>query len=95
MATAPSSRCSVNAFQAFNLHARQGHDPVFGRGSSTIDQAYGDPAGRLHPNLGPLETPPFYAVRLSTGDIGSLAGLASDEQARVLRGDPLIRFEEG
>ncbi len=72
---------------AFNLHASQGRDPVFSRGSSTTDQAYGDPAARLHPNLGPLETPPFYAVRLSTGDIGSLAGLASDGQARVLRDD--------
>ena len=72
---------------AFNLHAREGHDPAFGRGSSAIDRAYGDPASRLHPNLGPLETPPFYAVRLHTGDIGSLAGLASDAQARVLRSD--------
>jgi succinate dehydrogenase/fumarate reductase flavoprotein subunit len=72
---------------AFNLHAREGRDPEFARGSSAIDRAYGDPASRLHPNLGPLEAPPFYAVRLFTGDIGSLAGLASDAYARVLRGD--------
>jgi succinate dehydrogenase/fumarate reductase flavoprotein subunit len=72
---------------AFNRHARDGHDPDFGRGSSTIDRAYGDPASRSHPNLGPLDKPPFYAVRLQTGDIGSLAGLASDGHARVLRGD--------
>ena len=72
---------------AFNLHASQGHDPVFGRGSSAIDRAYGDPESRPHPNLGPLETPPFYAVRLYTGDIGSLAGLASDANAHVLRDD--------
>ena len=72
---------------AFNHHAHEGHDPAFGRGSSAIDRAYGDPAGRLHPNLGPLETPPFYAVRLHTGDIGSLAGLASDANAHVLRDD--------
>ena len=76
---------------AFNGHAREGRDPEFGRGSSAIDQAYGDPASRIHPNLGPLDAPPFYAGRLHTGDIGSLAGLASDEQARVLRcdGEPI------
>jgi succinate dehydrogenase/fumarate reductase flavoprotein subunit len=76
----------------FNSHAREGRDPEFGRGSSSIDRAYGDPAHPVHPNLGPLETPPFYALRLHTGDIGSLAGLATDAQARVLRvdGQPLI-----
>jgi succinate dehydrogenase/fumarate reductase flavoprotein subunit len=72
---------------SFNRHARDGRDPDFGRGSSAIDRAYGDPTSRSHPNLGPLDAPPFYAVCLHTGDIGSLAGLASDEHARVLRGD--------
>lgn len=71
----------------FNGHARDGHDPDFARGASTIDQAYGDPGAARHPNLGPLETPPYYAVRLHTGDIGSLAGLASDARAQVLRRD--------
>jgi len=77
---------------AFNHHARAGRDPEFGRGSSAIDRAYGDPTHPVHPNLGPLEKPPFYAVRIGTGDIGSLAGLASDAQARVLRadGDPIM-----
>jgi len=77
---------------AFNRHARGGRDPEFGRGDSAIDRAYGDPTSQPHPNLGPLETPPFYAVRLHTGDIGSLAGLASDEQAHVLRGngEPIV-----
>ena len=70
--------------ETFNSNARAGHDPEFGRGDSAIDRAYGDPAHPVHPNLGPLDRPPYYAVRLRTGDIGSLAGLASDENARVL-----------
>lgn len=70
--------------QTFNSQARAGIDSEFGRGSSVIDRAYGDPMHAAHPNLGPLERPPYYAVRLYTGDIGSLAGLASDEHARVL-----------
>lgn len=76
----------------FNRYAVEGRDPEFNRGSSAIDRAYGDAAHPVHPNLGPLATPPFYAVRLHSGDIGSLAGLASDAQARVLGvdGQPFI-----
>lgn len=76
----------------FNLHARAGRDPEFGRGESVIDRAYGDPRHAGHPNLRPLARPPYYAVRLHTGDIGSLAGLASDAHARVLdQADRAIR----
>jgi succinate dehydrogenase/fumarate reductase flavoprotein subunit len=73
-----------STIQAFNTGARTGHDPEFNRGESAVDRAYGDPRHSPHPNLGALENPPYYAVRLHTGDIGSLAGLASDEGARVL-----------
>ena len=34
-----------------------------------------------------FETPPFYAVRLVPGDLGTSTGLATDAQARVLRAD--------
>jgi hypothetical protein len=73
--------------ETFNRHAREGRDPEFGRGASEIDRAYGDPAHTPNPNLGPLQKAPYYAVRLRSGDIGSLAGLACDPQARVLRAD--------
>jgi succinate dehydrogenase/fumarate reductase flavoprotein subunit len=73
--------------ETFNRHARAGHDPAFGRGESAIDRAYGDSAHTPNPNLGPLEKAPFYAVRLHSGDIGSLAGLSCDGDARVLRAD--------
>jgi succinate dehydrogenase/fumarate reductase flavoprotein subunit len=73
--------------ETFNRHAQEGRDPLFGRGSSAIDRAYGDPAHTPNPNLGPLQKAPYYAVRLRSGDIGSLAGLACDAQARVVRPD--------
>ena len=40
-----------------------------------------------HPCLAPLQTPPFYAVRIFTGDLGSAKGLVTDACARVLHQD--------
>ena len=37
-----------------------------------------------HPTLAPLESAPFYAVRIVTGDLGSAKGLVTDAKARVL-----------
>jgi len=39
-----------------------------------------------NPNIGPLQTGPFYAVKLYPGDIGAATGLATDAHARVLNG---------
>ena len=45
------------------------------------------PARWPNPNLAPLARPPFYAVRIVPGDLGTKGGLRTDEQARVLRAD--------
>jgi len=39
------------------------------------------------PNLGPLEKPPFYAIRIVPGDVGTAGGVMTDENARVLGED--------
>jgi len=70
----------------FNGAARQGVDSLFGRGGNAYDRSMGD-AAAPHPSLAPLEHPPFYAVRIVTGDLGSAKGLLTDEYARVLRSD--------
>ena len=60
-------------------------DPDFGRGVTAYQQNIGDAsAGTKNPNLGALQTAPFYAVRLYPGDIGAATGLETDTQARVL-----------
>ena len=41
----------------------------------------------MNPNLGALETGPFYAVPVVAGDIGTKGGLLTDAEARVLRED--------
>jgi predicted oxidoreductase len=37
-----------------------------------------------NPTLGPIRTPPFHAVRLYPGEIGTSTGLVTDGDARVL-----------
>jgi glycine/D-amino acid oxidase-like deaminating enzyme len=70
-----------------NDHAKAGNDPDFGRGSTAYHHVNGDAAHRPNPNLGPIATPPFYALRLWPGDIGAARGLAVDTDARVLDAD--------
>jgi 3-oxosteroid 1-dehydrogenase len=71
----------------FNAMARSGRDLDFGRGESAFDRYFGDPTNRPNPNLGPVSAPPFYAVAVYPGDVGTAGGLLCDEHARVLRED--------
>jgi succinate dehydrogenase/fumarate reductase flavoprotein subunit len=67
--------------------AAQGHDDDFGRGNSMYDRYYGDPAITPNPNLAPLLKPPFYAVKVVPGDLGTCGGIRADEYARATRPD--------
>ncbi|MFD4433301.1 3-oxosteroid 1-dehydrogenase [Nocardia sp. NPDC058497] len=71
----------------FNTFAHKGKDEEFGRGDSAYDRYYGDPRQRPNPNLGALETGPFYAARLVPGDLGTKGGLVTDIAGRVQRED--------
>ncbi len=71
----------------FNDFARKGRDEEFRRGDSAYDRYYGDPRCRPNPNLAPLARPPFYAVKIVPGDLGTKGGLRTDARARVLRPD--------
>jgi 3-oxosteroid 1-dehydrogenase len=77
----------AKTMQKFNDFARVGKDADFGRGDSAYDRYYGDPRCRPNPNLAPLSQPPFYAVKIVPGDLGTKGGLRTDERARVLRAD--------
>jgi 3-oxosteroid 1-dehydrogenase len=68
----------------FNEHARAGTDPDFRRGESAYDRYYGDPRVTPNPTLRALETPPFYALPVYPGDIGTNGGLSTNEHAQVL-----------
>jgi succinate dehydrogenase/fumarate reductase flavoprotein subunit len=68
----------------FNTDARQGRDSRMAKGSTRYNRFQGD--AMHHPNacVAPIEQGPFYAVRIVLGDIGTFAGLAADEFARVM-----------
>lgn len=72
----------------FNEFAETGIDQDFARGSTDYQRiTAGDMSHAPNPCLGPLETPPFYAVRLFPGDIGAATGFVTDETACILRQD--------
>jgi succinate dehydrogenase/fumarate reductase flavoprotein subunit len=71
---------------AMNAYAGTGIDPEFGRGTTAYHRFHGDASfDGPNPTLGPIATPPYYAVRLYPGDIGAATGLVIDEWARVLK----------
>lgn len=85
-----AEKCAIDSAQLketisrFNTFAACGRDDEFQRGASAYNQAQGDAANPHHPTLGALSRPPFYAVRILPGSLGSFSGLKTDEQARVL-----------
>lgn len=75
----------------FNEKAAGGTDPQFGKGTTAYNRFLGDPDHRPNPCIAPLDKPPFYAIKLVLGDLGTFVGLKTDANARVLRasGDPV------
>ena len=71
----------------FNGFARRGVDEDFHRGENGYARFIGDPTYRKNPSLGTIEQPPFYAVAMYPGDVGTSGGLLTDEHARVLHED--------
>ena len=68
----------------FNEGAERGEDPEFGKGGNVYNRFNGDPTHRPNPCLEPLRTPPYYAVRVIPGDLGTFMGVRTDPLARVL-----------
>jgi len=77
----------ISEIERFNADARRGEDPYFGRGHQAYDRYYGDPRITPNPNLAPLDSPPFYALPLNPGDIGSNGGLVINQNGQVFHAD--------
>ncbi len=75
------------AMERFNTYAATGRDPDFDRGSTPIDRFYGDAAVKPNPCLAPIDRPPYYAIEIWPGDLGTKGGLVTDRHARVLQQD--------
>jgi len=74
----------IDTVAQFNDYAATGHDPDFHRGDSLQDRFYTAKARGPNPSLGAIEQPPFYAVRVFPGDLGTKGGFRTDTRARVL-----------
>ena len=70
-----------------NGFASAGIDLDFGKGSDVYQKNLGDSAHAPNPCIGPIATPPFYAVELHASELGASAGLVTNEYAQVLRDD--------
>jgi 3-oxosteroid 1-dehydrogenase len=67
-----------------NEYAVTGVDPEFARGETIFDRYYGDLNQQPNPNLGPIDQPPFYGMRIWPGELGTKGGLMVDARSRVL-----------
>ena len=77
-------RDTVNRFNRF---ADAGRDDDFQRGDRAYDRWLGDRWRKHSPTLGDIRVPPFYAIPVLPGDVGTYGGAVTDESARVLRTD--------
>jgi 3-oxosteroid 1-dehydrogenase len=80
----------VETAARFSEFARTGKDLDFHRGDSAYDRVYSDPRVKPNPNLGPVDQPPFFAVKVFPGDLGTKGGILTDEHARALREDGTV-----
>ena len=70
-----------------NEYARTGEDLDCHRGESAYDRYYGDPRVTPNPCLGPLDKPPYYAMRVDPGDFGTQGGMVTNAEAQVIHED--------
>jgi 3-oxosteroid 1-dehydrogenase len=81
-------KAGLNATVArFNGFVAGGRDEDFHRGERAYDRYFGDPTHKPSPTLGTVSQPPYFAVELYPGDVGTYGGLVTDENGRVLKED--------
>lgn len=74
----------VETVRQFNVTAPQGLDAAFGKGSKAYNRYQGDALHGPNPCVAPIENGPFYAIKMVIGDLGTYAGIVTDENARAL-----------
>jgi succinate dehydrogenase/fumarate reductase flavoprotein subunit len=85
-----AAACGIDAdrmartLSEYNRHAETGADPAFAKGSTAYNRFYGDPDIAPNPCVAPVMAPPFYAVQVHVGDLGTYSGIATNGRAQVL-----------
>jgi succinate dehydrogenase/fumarate reductase flavoprotein subunit len=68
----------------YNGGAINGQDPQFGRGSTSFNRYLADPSHKPNPCVAPIGKPPYYAIKLVMGDLGTFDGLRTTVDGEVL-----------
>ena len=88
-----AQKCGIDAaalertVRDYNLGAAKGDDPEFGRGSTAFNRYLADPEHKPNPCVAPVQTGPFYAVKVVMGDLGTFDGIQTRVTGEVLRRD--------
>jgi succinate dehydrogenase/fumarate reductase flavoprotein subunit len=77
----------ADTISRFNHDAENGKDHDFGKGSTAYQTYLGDAENAPNPCLHPLDTGPYYAIRIYPGDIGTSIGLSTNGNGQVLDED--------
>lgn len=78
------AKAFTETVKQFNVTAPLGHDAAFGKGSKAYNRYQGDAMHGPNPCIAPIENGPFYAIKMVVGDLGTYAGIVTDENARAL-----------
>ncbi|SFP25359.1 Succinate dehydrogenase/fumarate reductase, flavoprotein subunit [Bradyrhizobium sp. Ghvi] len=78
------AKAFVETVRQFNATAPLGFDAAFGKGSKAYNRYQGDALHGPNPCVAPIENGPFYAIKMVIGDLGTYAGIVTDENARAL-----------
>ena len=75
----------AHTVERWNAHAAALDDVDFHRGRSAYDGYWGDPEGSstAEKTIGPIDKPPFFAVPVRAGAMGTKGGPLTDADARV------------
>jgi succinate dehydrogenase/fumarate reductase flavoprotein subunit len=73
--------------RAYNVGAVRGEDPAFGRGRTSFNRYLADPDNQPNPCVAPVQTGPFYAVKVVMGDLGTFDGIKTSVVGEVLKRD--------
>lgn len=71
----------------YNVGAVKGEDRQFGRGTTSFNRYLADPANQPNPCVAPVQTGPFYAVKVVMGDLGTFDGIKTSVVGEVLKRD--------
>ncbi len=70
--------------KSWSQYVADGFDPDYLRGVSVYDALWGDPENKPNATMGSIEKPPFYAIPIFCGTLGTKGGPRTNSNAQVM-----------